>query len=182
MESGTSELLFRDCLRRALKGLSISRRYLVVILIALRRGEQSLSEITSYCLNLGIPCTRIKEYLDYYAVKGVVTKIEEKYKLAEDGRYYADLLYDLLLDSKDLMERILSGNVDLNYIVSRTMTLPAMLITITSEGSVNVFSKTMYSFIALLQLEVFNMLSRVSVEFQNIIKTIDKLLAGQYEK
>ncbi len=169
-------------MRRALRGLSTSRRYLIVILAALRRGEQKLSEIASYCMVLGIPCTKIDKYLDYYAAKGLIVKREEKYRLTEEGQYYADLLYDLLLDSKDLVERVISGDVDLNYIVSRTMTLPAMLVTIISEGSMNIYVKAVYSFISLLQLEVFNTLSRVSVEFQNVIKTIDKLLAEQSEK
>ncbi len=182
MESSTSELLFRDCIRKALKGLATNRRYLVIILTALRTGEQNLSEITLHCLNLGVTCTRIKEYLDKYVVKGLVIKTEEKYKLTEEGQYYADLLYDLLLDLRDLVERVISGSIDLNYIVSRTMTIPAMLITITSESSVNIYFRTIYSFVSLLQLEVFNMLTRISVEFRNIIKTIDKLLAGQGEK
>lgn len=171
-------MLIDRCITNSLMYLSPRQRYLILFMLILRRGRLKLNEVVAECLRLGLKCKSIEKYLLELVNKGDIVFDGEKYVLNECLQHYANTLYDLIEDLRRLEEQVMLGNMDTAYVVSRILTIPAILITLASSEEVDEYSKSIYAFITILQLELFTTLSKVNKNFREMIKSIESALSS----
>lgn len=173
-------VLVDRCIIHALRYLSPPRRYLILLLLILRKGKLKLNEIYAECSRLGIDCNNLEKHLTKMVEKEEIVFDGEAYSLNSVLAHYADTLYDLISDLRELEERVYRRDVDLAYIISRTLTLPAILVTLASSGEdVDKYSKLVYVFYSAIQLELFTLLSRYNSVFRELMKSIEQTLGGE---
>lgn len=171
-------MLIDKCITNSLMYLSPRKRYLILFMLILRRGKLKLNEVIAECLRLGLKCKSIEKYLLELVNKGDIVFDGEKYVLNEYLQHYANTLYDLIEDLRHLEEQVMLGSIDIAYIISRTLTTPAILITLASGEEVDEYSKSIYVFITVLQLELFTTLSKVNKNFREMVKSIENTLSS----
>lgn len=173
-------MLIDKCIARALRYFSPPIRYLVLLLLTLRRGRLKIEEIYVECSRLGVNCSNLEKYLVRMIEKEEIVFDGETYSLSNVLAPYADTLYDLISDLRELEEHVYRGDVNLAYVISHILTLPAILVTLTSnEGSVDKYSKLIYMFYSAVQLELFTLLSGHNNVFREAVKSIEQSLSGE---